>query len=120
MIKRMIISITLLFAVLLLMLPKSDEASQKKITSASMLMCSREFRQEVAARLSRNESIDLTFTNSCPALIAELTLDEQGVMTLHGLDHTLTMVLTPRLEAGKVSWSCRGEPAERVTGLCKP
>jgi hypothetical protein len=120
MIKRMLVGTFILFAILLLMLPKTDETSKKKMASAGMLMCSNDFRKAVTERLQRGEALDLQFDNSCPKLIAALQLDDAGVITLHGAQHGVTLVLTPRSDGGAVRWSCRGQPAELVTKLCKP
>ena len=120
MIKRMIVGVVILFAILLLMLPKTDDASKKKMASAAMLMCSNDFRKVVAEQLRSNEDIDLTFNNTCPKLIAGLDIDESGEITLRGAKHGVTMTLTPVMKVGEVSWSCRGEPADFVTSLCKP
>lgn len=120
MIKRMIIAVVVIFGVLLLMLPKTDDTSKKKMASAGMLMCSNDFRKAVAQRLLRGDALDLEFSNSCPNLIAALTLDEEGVITLRGAKHGVTLVLSPRTEGGAVRWSCRGEPAQLVPKLCKP
>ena len=120
MITRMVIAVTVLFAVLLFMLPKTDDASTGKIASASMLMCTKDFRAAVAERVVSNESVDLAFNNKCPDSISELTVDESGTVTISSIKHRLSMVLSPVLENGKVRWSCRGDPANAVTALCKP
>lgn len=116
----MVVSISLLFAVLLFMLPKSDEASIKKMASASMLMCTRDFREAVADLVIRDVEVELAFNNKCPDLISELEVDELGVILLSSTKHQLSMTITPVLESDRVRWSCRGEPAESITALCKP
>lgn len=120
MIKRMIVAVAVLFAILLLMLPKTDDASKKKMASAAMLMCSSDFRKEVAQQVLAEGEVDQTFNNKCPELIASLSADEAGVVTLHGAKHGVTMVLTPQVVQGEVRWSCHGEPRETLTKLCKP
>ncbi len=120
MIKRMLVATFILFAVLLLMLPRTDDASKKKMASAAMLMCSKDFRKAVSEGVLREEAVALQFNNSCPDLIATLVVDEDGGMTLHGAQHGVTMELTPVVELGEVRWSCHGEPAEVITTLCKP
>lgn len=120
MIRRMIVAVAILFAVLLLMLPSTDEASKKKMASAAMLMCSNDYRQRLAGQLQQDESPMPAFDNSCPELIAAVTLGEDGEMTLHGAQYGIVMVLTPLIEEGEVRWRCRGEPAEAITKLCKP
>lgn len=120
MIKRMIIGVTILFAVLLLMLPKTDDASKRKMASAAMLMCSNDFRKAVAEQVRRAEEINRVFHNTCPKLIAGLDVDESGEVTLRGAQHGVTMVLTPVMEHGELRWSCRGEPAAAIASLCKP
>jgi hypothetical protein len=120
MIKRMLLGVAILFGMLLLLLPKSDEGSKKKMVSAAMLMCSNDFRQAVAAQLRRDEAVELVFDNSCPELIATLVADEKGTVTLRGARHGITMVLTPVAEPGGLRWRCQGEPAEIITRLCRP
>lgn len=120
MIARWIVGVVLLFGILLLLLPKSDEESRTKISSASMLMCTKAFRAEVAAQLLRGEAIDREFKNSCPSAIASLEVDEAGGMVLTGAKYPLKMTLSPVVENGKVRWSCVGEPEGDVTKLCKP
>ena len=120
MIKRMIIDVAILFAVLLLMLPKTDDASKKKMASAAMLMCSNEFRKTVAEHVRNNEIIDLKFNNRCPDLISDLSVNDDGTITLVGSKQDLQLVLTPIVESTGVRWSCYGEPKESITKLCKP
>lgn len=119
MISRWIISVVLLFGILLLMLPNTDEESLAKIASASMLMCTADFREQVARQVLGAETVSIEFKNKCPDLIAALEVDERGAMVITGSKHQLKMSLTPVLEAGAVRWSCRGGPAA-VTKLCKP
>lgn len=120
MITRMIIGVAILFTVLLLMLPDTDETSKKKMASASMLMCTREYRAAIAEQVRREVTVDLVFKNSCPNVISGVEVDEAGVLHLHNATHSLSMILTPLVEKNKVRWSCRGKPAELITGLCKP
>lgn len=120
MIARWVVGVALLFGVLLLLLPKSDPESITKIASASMLMCTLDFRDEVARQVLRKEPVTAVFQNTCPDLIATLRLGAQGDMVITGKEHPLTMALTPVVEAGVVRWRCRGEPADAVTRLCKP
>lgn len=120
MITRMVVVVTVLFSVLLLMLPKTDDASTMKIASASMLMCTRDYRAAVAEQVIRKEAVDLAFNNTCPDAISELTVDDGGMITISSVKHRLTMVLSPEHENGSVRWSCRGEPEQAVTALCKP
>ena len=120
MIKRMLIAVIILFGVLLMMLPKTDGAAKKKMASAAMLMCSNDFRKEVAALVQRDEVVQLRFNNSCPELIAALEVDEEGEITLHGAQHGIVMVLTPVDEPGGIRWSCHGEPLDALSKLCKP
>ncbi|MEN8170451.1 MAG: hypothetical protein ABFS08_09535 [Pseudomonadota bacterium] len=119
MIKRMIIGVVILFAVLLLMLPKTDDASKKKMASASMLMCTQNFRAAVADQITHDVDIDQVFDNKCPDLISELEVDELGVILISSTKHQLSITLTPVLEGKQIRWSCRGEPAESITSLCK-
>lgn len=120
MITRWVSGVVLLFGILLLMLPKSDEGSILKIASASMLRCTLDFREQVARHVTRNEAIAVEFRNTCPDLIAALEVNEAGDMVITGNRHSMKMRLKPVVEDGQVRWSCRGEPAEAVTKLCKP
>jgi hypothetical protein len=120
MIIRWVIGVALLFGILLATLPKTDEASRAKIASASMLMCTKDFRGRVARQLVRGEPVDTAFTNTCPDLVASLTVGEGGEMAIAGNKYPLTMSLTPVLADGSVRWSCRGMPAESIAKLCKP
>ena len=113
----------MLFAVLLLLLPKTDDVSKKKMVSAAMLMCSKDFRKQVVEQLHSaepGELGELPFNNSCPNLIASVDVDEAGKITLRGSQHGIRMVLTPKIASGNVRWSCQGQPAEIITPLCKP
>jgi hypothetical protein len=120
MIKRMIISTAILFAMLLLLLPKTDDTSKQKMASVSMLMCTKDYRAAIAEQVRRKVAVDLVFKNSCPDLISGVEVDETGELHLRNTTHSLSMVLTPLVEKNKVRWSCRGEPAELITSLCKP
>jgi hypothetical protein len=119
MISRWVVGVVLLFGILLSMLPKRDEDSLSKIASASMLMCTLDFREHVAQRVIRGETVAVEFRNKCPDLIAALEVDELGEMVIAGNRHPLKMTISPIVEGGKVRWSCRGEPAAAVTKLCK-
>lgn len=120
MIKRVIVSLALLFGILLLTLPKTDNESVAKIASGAMLMCTLDFRKQVEAQLDRGEAVSAEFNNSCPDTIASLEISEQGEIVITGNKHPLTMTLTPVMENGKVRWSCQGTPAGSVSKLCKP
>ncbi len=120
MIKRMIVAVAILFAVLLFMLPKTDDASKKKMASAAMLMCSNDFRKSVADHLQNKKEDTPKFQNHCPELIADLNVNDEGEITLIGAKHGLHIVLTPIEEAAGIRWSCHGQPAEAITKLCKP
>ena len=120
MIKRMIIAVVILFAILLLMLPKTDDTSKNKMASAAMLMCSNDYRKAVAERLRNNAPLDLIFTNNCPKLISNLVMEESGDITIRGAKHGIILTLTPAITSAGVRWSCHGEPAEAITKLCKP
>ena len=120
MIKRMIVGVVILFAILLLMLPKTDDASKKKMASAAMLMCTNDFRTLVAEQVRLDNDVDLVFDNKCPALITTVMVDEDLTITIRSAKNDLTMVLTPMVENKQVHWSCRGEPAEFITSICKP
>jgi hypothetical protein len=119
MISRWVVGVALLFGILLMMLPKRDEASLARIGSQAMLMCTKDFREHVAQKLIREETVALEFRNTCPDLIASLEMDERGDMVITGNKHRLKMALSPVVEGGKVRWSCHGEPAAAVTRLCR-
>lgn len=110
----------LLFGTLLLMLPKTDEQSLSRIASASMLMCTKDFRERVGQQVLKNQPVETVFRNTCPDLIASLRVGEQGEIEMVAKRHQLKMVLAPVVEAGKLRWSCRGEPAESLARICKP
>ncbi|NIP51620.1 MAG: hypothetical protein GWO08_06060 [Gammaproteobacteria bacterium] len=120
MISRWVVGVAVLFGILLLMLPKTDEQSLAKIASASMLMCTQDFRKQVTKQTIRGEVVSAVFRNGCPDLIASLKVNQQGHMVIVGKKHNITMALTPALDEGKVRWSCQGEPQAFVTNLCKP
>lgn len=120
MISRWIAGVVLLFGILLLMLPKTDEESLAKIASTSMLMCSSELRDAVAQQVLREEEVTVTFGNRCPDLIASLEVSPAGEIAIVGNKHSLRMTLTPVVENGEVVWHCQGEPAASITKLCKP
>lgn len=120
MITRWIIGITLLFAILLLTLPDRDERSLSRIASASMLVCTKALRQEIAEQHLKGQAVTAEFKNTCPDLIRSVELDAQGGMLITGNKHPLSMALKPVLEQDKLRWSCRGEPEGWVTKLCKP
>lgn len=119
MIIRWVVGVALLFGILLMLLPKRDEASLARIASQAMLMCSKDFREQVAQQVIRQEAVAVEFENKCPDLIASLVVDARGEMVIGGNRHALTMTLSPAVEGGKVRWNCRGEPAAAVTKLCR-
>lgn len=120
MMTRWVAGVVVLFGILIMMLPKTDEASVAKIGAASMLMCTRDFRHEVEAQLLRNEPVTAEFDNRCPDLVGRLEMDADGTMVISGNKHPVTMSLRPFVEPEGVRWSCVGEPSELVTNLCKP
>jgi hypothetical protein len=115
MISRWVVGVALLFGILLMMLPKRDEASLARIASQAMLMCTKDFRERVAQKVIGKEAVAVEFKNKCPDLVASLEMDERGEMVITGNRHQLKMRLTPIVGGGKVRWSCRGEPAAVVT-----
>lgn len=120
MVKRIIVGLVLLFGILLLTLPRTDDKSLAKIASGSILMCTKDFRKEVEQKVLKEEAITVAFKNTCPELIASLEVSEEGDIVIKGNKYQLTMTLTPLIENGKVRWSCSGEPADSVTKLCRP
>lgn len=120
MIVRWVVGVVLLFAILMMTLPKRDEASLAKIASQAMLMCTQDFREQVARKLVNEDAVTVEFKNTCPDLIASLQMDERGGMVITGNKHRVRMELTPAVSGGEVRWHCRGEPAAAVTRLCNP
>ncbi len=120
MISRLVVGIVLLFGILLVMLPDTDEESLAKIASASMLMCTLDLREQVALQVLKEEAVAVEFMNKCPDLITLLEVDEAGEIVISSNKHQVKMTLSPVVEGVKVRWSCRGEPAEAVTKLCRP
>lgn len=120
MIIRWVVGVGLLFGILLMMLPKTDEQSLARLASAAMLMCTKDFREQVARHVVGKEAVKVEFRNKCPDLIAELEVGEQGDVVIVGNKHQLKMTLIPVVVEGKVRWSCSGEPAAFVAKLCKP
>ena len=119
MISRLVVGIVLLFGILLMMLPDTDEESLAKIATASMLMCTLDLREQVALQVLKEETVAVEFGNKCPDLIASLEVDEAGEIVISGNKHQIEMTLSPVVEGAKVRWSCRGVPATAVTKLCK-
>lgn len=120
MISRWVVGVVLLFGILLFMLPKTDEQSLSRIASASMLMCTKDFREEVAQQVLKHAPVEMKFKNTCPELIASLEVGEDGDIEMVAKKHQLKMALAPVVEAGKVRWSCHGEPAASIARICKP
>lgn len=119
MIIRWVVGVALFFGVLIMLLPRTDEASRLRIASQAMLMCTQDFREQVAQQVIDEKPVAVEFRSACPDLIASLDMDERGGMVITGNKHPLKMTLTPVVERGKVRWSCRGEPAAAVTKLCR-
>lgn len=120
MIIRWVVGVALFFGVLIMLLPGTDEASRLRIASQAMLMCTQDFREQVAQQVIDEVPVTVEFRSTCPDLIASVAIDERGGMVIRGKRHPLTMTLTPVVEGGKARWSCRGEPAVAVTKLCRP
>lgn len=120
MIGRWAVGVILLFVILLSLLPSTDEQSLMRIGSASILACTKPLRDQVAQQVLNGGPVQVDVTVDCPDLIAALELDAQGGMLIKGKKHAVTMRLQPRVEQGAVRWSCRGEPPESVTSLCRP
>lgn len=120
MIYRWLLGIVLLFAILLVLLPNKGEQSDARIVSASMLACTLDFREQVGRQLVSKAAVTVKFNNKCRNVIAAVEASEQGDIAITGTQHQLRLTLTPVVDNGKLRWSCRGEPAEAVTKLCKP
>ena len=119
MLTRMVVGISLLFTILLLMLPRTDEKSAARLASASILMCTKDFRSAIAGRFGEDDLSGVVFENTCPSVIESLLVDAHGEITIRAKSHELIMVLSPRFDGGQVRWGCRGEPAHAVSPLCK-
>lgn len=117
---RWVVGVILLFVILLMMLPDTDEESLSRIGSASMLACTKNIRTQIKEQLLHNEAVTTEHDVSCPDLIASLKVNERGQMVITGNKHKVTMQLSPVFENGKLRWSCTGKPAGSVTNLCKP
>ncbi len=119
MIFRWVLGVALLFAILLVLLPNKGEQSDARIVSASMLACTLDFREQVGRQLVAKAAVTVKFKNKCQNVIAAVEVGEQGDIVITGTQHQLKLTLSPVVDNGKLRWSCRGEPAEAVTKLCK-
>lgn len=120
MIQRVIVSLVVLFGILMLLLPKTDDASVARIASAAMLKCTMDVRGQVARQLLKHESVTRQFENPCPDMIAALDVNTLGELVITGTKHALILTLSPVVDDEQVLWSCIGEPVAFVTPLCKP
>ncbi len=120
MIFRWLFGVALLFAILLVLLPNKGENSDARIASASMLACTQDFREQVGRQLAAKAAGTVKFSNKCRNVIAAVEVGEQGDIVITGTQHQLRLTLSPVVNNDKLRWSCRGEPAEAVTRLCKP
>ncbi|MFU8839080.1 MAG: hypothetical protein ACNA75_12350 [Thiohalomonadaceae bacterium] len=120
MISRWLVGVVLLFAILLMLLPKRDDASLAALSSASMLQCTAAFRAEVAAQVLAGEAVELAFANPCPDLIAALELAETGEIWLSGQRYQIHMHLWPVVEGEQLRWACEGGSEHGITRLCRP
>ena len=119
MIMRWVVGVALLFGILLLMLPKTDEESLSRIATASMLVCTSDLRDRVAQAMLNGEAVNEDAGNPCPDLIAGLEVSALGEIRITGNRHPITMTLSPHLDGAELGWRCMGEPAVAVTRLCK-
>lgn len=117
---RWVVGVILLFMILIMMLPDTDEKSLSRIGSASMLACTKEIRTQIGEKMLNSEAVSTEHKISCPDLITSLKVNEQGHMLIVGNKYKVRMELDPVIENGKIRWSCTGTPAESVTNLCKP
>lgn len=120
MIFRWLLGVVFLFAILLVLLPNKGENSDARIVSASMLACTLDFREQVGRQLVAKAAVTVKFNNKCQNVIAAVESGEQGDIVITGTQHQLKLTLNPVVDNGMLRWSCRGEPAEAVTRLCKP
>jgi len=120
MIFRWLFGVALLFAILLVLLPNKGENSDARIASASMLACTLDFREQVGRQLAAKAAVTAKYNNKCQNVIAAVEVGEHGEIAITGTQHQLRLTLSPVESNGKLRWSCRGEPAEAVTKLCKP
>lgn len=120
MIQRVIVSLVVLFGMLMLLLPRTDDASVARIASAAMLKCTMDVREQVAQQVLKHKSVTGQFENPCPEMIAALEVSELGELVITGTKHSLVLTLSPVVEDKQVLWSCIGEPVAVVTPLCTP
>jgi hypothetical protein len=119
-ISRWVLGVVILFAILLMLLPKRDDASLAALSSASMLQCTAAFRAQIAAQVLAGEVVDVVFANPCPDLIARLEVDEAGEIQMIGQRYQIRMQLWPVIEDGKLRWACEGDSEHGITRLCQP
>lgn len=117
---RWLVGVVLLFGILLLTLPNKGEKSDAKIASTSMLACTVNYRDQVGRQLLRKEAVTVKYENKCQNVIATVEMSERGDIVITGKEHLLKLTLSPLVANDKVHWSCRGEPPDAVTKLCKP
>lgn len=120
MMTRWVAGVVVLFGILLLMLPNTDERSLSRIASTSMLACTKTMRDQVIRELEQGRPVTTEYNNPCPDQIARLELKESGELVIVGKNYPITMRMRPVVEESGRHWSCRGEPADHVTKLCKP
>lgn len=119
MIMRWVVGVAMLFGILLLMLPKTDEESLSRIATASMLVCTSDLRDRITLALLDGETVQEDAGNPCPDLIAELEVSALGEIRITGNRHPIRMTLSPYLDGVEPGWRCKGEPAAAITRLCK-
>ncbi len=120
MMTRWVAGVVVLFGILLLMLPNTDEKSLSRIASTSMLACTKNMRDQVLRQLEQDAPVNTDYKNPCPDQIASLELNESGELVIVGKKYPITMRMRPVVTESDSHWSCRGEPADHVTKLCKP
>jgi hypothetical protein len=120
MMTRWVAGVVVLFGILLLMLPNTDEKSLSRIASTSMLACTKDMREQVIRQLEQEQPVNTEHKNPCPDQIASLELNESGELVIKGKKYPITMRMRPVIEDNGSHWSCRGEPVDHITKLCKP
>jgi len=98
---------------------KAKEAGQALVAGADAA------KQQVAAAAEKNGKLEgsgagIKFASRRDAKYGELQwlVSENGAIRGWNRDHGLEVTLTPTLQSGKVSWTCRGYPLDAMPAGC--
>ena len=119
---RMMISIagiTIFFGLLLVLLPDFGSVSEERMTSASMTMCIGKIRAGVKSDLLQGKPVKTDYEVKCPKLISRMQVHSNGSIEVYNPTHKIQLSFQPSVNEGKLSWSCKGEPAEHVPANCR-